>query len=77
MKKLIYLFLTVLIVACSSDDDNTDCNCGEIISDDPGNLSVTIISDCSGNEETFVLDYDDWLTAFVGTNFCITNSDGW
>tara|TARA_B110000879_G_scaffold191066_1_gene255914 strand:- start:819 stop:1052 length:234 start_codon:yes stop_codon:yes gene_type:complete len=77
MKKFIFLLFTVLIVACSSDDDNTDCNCGEIISDDPGNLSVTIRSDCSGNEETFVLDYDDWLTAFVGTNFCITNSDGW
>jgi hypothetical protein len=24
MKKLIYLFLTVLIVGCSTDDDNND-----------------------------------------------------
>ena len=76
MKKLTYLFLALIIVACSSDD-STDCNCGEIISDDAGDLSVTIRSDCSGNEETFVLDYDDWLTAFVGSDFCISNSDGW
>jgi hypothetical protein len=76
MKKLIYLFLTVLIVSCSSDD-STDCNCGEIISDDASNYSVTIRSNCSGNEETFILDADVWLTAFVGEDFCITNSDGW
>ena len=38
MKKLIYLFLALLIVACSSDDDNcemmttiiADCECSDI-----------------------------------------------
>lgn len=77
MKKLIYLLLTVLIISCSDDDDSRDCNCGEIISDDASNYSVTIRSDCSGNEETFILEEDVWFTAFVGEDFCITNSDGW
>ena len=76
MKKLTYLFLALTIVACS-DDDDTACNCGEIVSDDASDYSVTIRSDCSGNEETFILSAEDWFTAFVGDDFCITNSDGW
>jgi hypothetical protein len=77
MKKLIYLVLTVLIISCSSDD-STDCNCGEITSKDVWAHSITIRSDCSGNEEIFILDPNDWdETPSVGNDFCINNSNGW
>ena len=45
MKKLIYLFLTVLIVACSSDDSNSN---NSIV----GNWQISDCPGCDFNEET-------------------------
>jgi hypothetical protein len=64
-----------MMVSCKKDDKT--CNCGLIISDDVSKSSVTIRNSCSGNEKEFVLSQADWLTAFVGSDYCITNVSKW
>ena len=46
MKKLIYLFLTVLIVACSGDDDSGSSNCldDDAIAQQYDNASTTYVN---------------------------------
>jgi hypothetical protein len=77
MKKLLLLLsLTILLFSCKGDEDE-DCNCGRILSDNVEDYSVVIRSDCSGNEKRFTLAPGDWINAFVGSDYCITNSEGW
>jgi hypothetical protein len=80
MKKLL-LFVTVALLstACKKEEvtPNTPCNCGAIISDDASNYSVDIKNDCSGNIKTWILSPNDWMSAYVGTNYCITNATSW
>jgi hypothetical protein len=57
MKKLIYLFLTVLIVACSGDEDCRGEVTGLNIScsgSSPNDLDCTYSIDIDGNEPIFV-----------------------
>lgn len=72
MKKLI--IISLLFVSCKKEDP---CNCGQIVSDNASDYSVTIQNECSGNLKTFILAPSDWATAYVGTNYCITNSKKW
>ena len=76
MKKLLLLSLTILLFSCNGNEDE-DCNCGRILSDNVEDYSVVIRSDCSGNEKRFTLAPGDWINAFVGSDYCITNSEGW
>jgi hypothetical protein len=76
MKKLLLLSLTILLFSCNGNEDE-DCNCGLILSDNVEDYSVVIRSDCSGNEKKFTLAPGDWVNAFVGSDYCITNSEGW
>ena len=77
MKKLLLLSsLTILLFSCAGNDDE-DCNCGRVLSDNVEDYSVVIRSDCSGNEKRFTLAPGDWINAFVGSDYCITNSEGW
>ncbi|MEI7669747.1 MAG: hypothetical protein WCJ33_06675 [Pseudomonadota bacterium] len=64
-----------MMASCKKDDKT--CNCGLIISDDVSKTSVTIRNSCSGNEKEFVLAPGDWVNAFVGTDYCITNVESW
>ena len=77
MKKLL-LFVTVALLstACKKEEIKP-CNCGAIISDDASNYSVDIKNDCSGNVKTWILSPNDWMSAYVGTNYCITNATSW
>ena len=80
MKKLLLLLsLTILLFSCTGNYEEPceTLNCGLIIDDDVSDYSVLIRNDCTGNEESFILTPEDWLIAFVGGDYCITNSDGW
>lgn len=79
MKKLLLLsFLVILLSSCGDNyEEIGDCNCGLILSDEVEGYSVVIRSNCSGNEKRFTLSEEDWFNAFVGEEYCITNSNGW
>ena len=47
------------------------------MSDNAADYSVDIKNDCSGNFKTWILTPDDWMSAYVGTNYCITNTTSW
>lgn len=76
MKKLIILMALPLLFACSAED-GLNCNCGLVVRDNVQNYSVVIRNSCSSNEQLFYLQPGDWMNAFVGSNYCITNANNW
>lgn len=74
MKKIIFGLLIILFASCKKDEV---CNCGLVTSDDVTNYSVVIRNQCTGNSKRFFLTQGDWMNAFVGSNYCITNSGSW
>jgi hypothetical protein len=82
MKKLFVTLGFVVITAigmigCQKECDST---CGIITDDailDNGCYSLTIKNNCSGNTKTFCFDMNTWFTAYVGDNFCVTNTVPW
>ena len=79
MKKLLLLSsLTILLFSCKGNyEEPVECYFGEIISDDAADYSIVAMNECTGNERKFILNYDDWITAFIGTDYCISNPEGW
>jgi len=85
MKQVFFILIVsvVLIFSCTDESDLTtttpqkECNCGTVQSDRVSDYSVVIISDCTGNSKRFYLSQKEWLDAHVGTELCITNSNGW
>ena len=81
--KTIKLLLAVLLLvgtftSCSGDEEIfCDDNCGTIVSDNVYDYSVRIRNSCTGNIKTFYLEPSDWMTAYVGTDLCITNTNRW
>jgi hypothetical protein len=75
MKKTIYGLAIILSIASCKKEKV--CNCGLILSDNVSDHSVVIRNSCSGNEKRFYLTAGDWMNAFVGTNYCITNTTSW
>ena len=45
--------------------------------DNVTNYQVLIKNSCTGNQKWFTLQPGDWMTAYVGSDFCITNSGKW
>lgn len=76
MKKIIFGLLIILFASCKKEDVKP-CNCGLITSDDVTDFSIVIRNECSGNYRRFYLTEGDWMTAYVGSNYCITNSGSW
>jgi hypothetical protein len=81
-KVALVLGLTALLFSCKKE--NKKCNCGEITNDNiefdgSGNMyyTLTIKNDCSGNSGKYYFDYNVWLDANVGENFCVTNVSSW
>lgn len=78
MKKVILAILVIgSVTSCSKEQLGAKCNCGKIISDNSADYSVTIRNDCSGNSRSFNLTPGDWMTAYVGSNYCISNVTNW
>lgn len=86
--KIIALFILMLVaIACKKEvieptptpTPEPVCNCGTItndgITDDCYWLDVR--NDCSSNVKRFCFDYSFWLTAYVGTDVCVTNQEPW
>jgi hypothetical protein len=77
MKKTILGLAIILSIASCKKEDAKVCNCGLVVSDDVTNYSVVIRNDCSNNQKTFTLQPGDWMNAYVGSNYCITNVSSW
>ena len=77
MKKVIYGLAIILSIASCKKEDAKVCNCGLVVSDDVTNYSVVIRNNCSNNQQTFTLQPGDWMNAYVGSNYCITNVSSW
>ncbi len=65
--------------SCRYTPTTTQCNCGDITSDGNGGgyYWVYITNSCSGNSEKFYLSESDWMSAYVGSYYCITNISSW
>mgnify|MGYP001047714607 FL=1 len=78
---LIGLIALLSLVGCNKE---STCNCG-IVQDDAieydatGNTyyTLTIKSDCSGNNKKVYVDYSSWLNTPVGDNTCINGVGNW
>ena len=77
MKKTILGLAIILSIASCKKEDAKQCNCGLVVSDDVTNYSVVIRNNCSNNQQTFILQAGDWMNAYVGSNYCITNVSSW
>jgi hypothetical protein len=77
MKKVIFGLAIILSIASCKKEDVKQCNCGLVVSDDVSNYSVVIRNNCSNNQQTFILQAGDWMNAYVGSNYCITNVSSW
>ncbi len=78
MKKLIlFIAICVSLMSCTKEQLGFKCNCGKVLSDDVSTYSVVIRNNCSNNEKRFYLQPGDWMDAFVGSEYCITNVDRW
>ena len=79
MKKSLLIFaLSVALVACNKEETK-QCNCGTIANDgiDNGCYWLEIRNDCTGNKKKFCFDQVVWSSAYVGSNFCVTNQGQW
>jgi hypothetical protein len=80
-KKLIVIGFIIagVIVSCKKEEitPNKVCNCGLVVSDNVQDYSVVIRNSCSGNEKKFTLQPGDWMNAYVGSDYCITNVNNW
>lgn len=74
MKKVV---LVVGVILSTISCTKKNCNCGVIQSDNVADYSVVIKNSCSGNNKKFYLTQSDWMNAYVGSDYCITNVDSW
>jgi hypothetical protein len=80
MKKILLVGFIALGVAVSCKKEAIapkTCNCGLVESDNVQDYSVVIKNSCSGNNKKFYLQEGDWMNAYVGSNYCITNVTSW
>ena len=79
MKKLMMIIMLAIGLVSCNEEDNKPCNCGTIANDgiDGSCYWLEIRNDCSGNKKKFCFDQDVWMSAYVGSNFCVTNQGQW
>jgi len=75
LNKSLVIAICFALVSCNKEQPK--CNCGTIVSDEVSDYSVVIRNKCSGNEKKFNLAEGDWMNAYVGSEFCITNVQNW
>lgn len=79
MKKVvIFIMLAISIVSCTKEEDKP-CNCGTILNDGINGSCywLEIENDCTGNRKSFCFDQSVWMSAYVGSNFCVSNQPQW
>lgn len=77
MKKTILAIAIVALISSCKKEDTSPCNCGIVQSDNVQNYSVVIRNECTSNDKTFTLSQGDWMNAYVGSRYCITNASKW
>jgi hypothetical protein len=77
MKKIVLAIAVVALINSCKKEDEGPCNCGIVQSDNVQDYSVVIKNECSSNNKTFTLAPGDWMNAYVGSKYCITNSSKW
>lgn len=80
MRKVILIIAVSMMISCEKDNPQPvqeQCNCGLVVSDEVSDYSVVIRNSCSGNEKKFYLQEGDWMNAYVGSDYCITNVTSW
>lgn len=74
----VFVLVALAFISCDKEEiAPTSCNCGLVLSDDVTDYSVVIRNECSGNSKKFWLQPGDWMNAYVGSHYCITNIDSW
>ena len=68
---------SVILISCKKEKEEEFCNCGIVQSDNAQDFSVIIKNECTGNNKKFILSEADWMNAYVGSSYCITNSGKW
>ncbi len=81
-KLLVALAIVVTTFSSCGEGEVFGCepNCGFIEDDGidgANNYWVTIKNDCTGNVKKWYLSPGDWYNAHPGSDYCITNTDGW
>ena len=78
MRKVTLIIAVSMMISCEKDNPQQEqCNCGLVVSDEVSDYSVVIRNSCSGNEKKFYLQEGDWMNAYVGSDYCITNVTSW
>ena len=78
MRKVTLIIAVSMMISCEKDNPQPEqCNCGLVVSDEVSDYSVVIRNSCSGNENKFYLQEGDWMNAYVGSDYCITNVTSW
>ena len=79
MKRVLVLLATAAITMSCEKEEKLECNCGTIANDGIENNChwLEIRNFCSGNKKKFCVDQDIWMDAYVGSDFCITNTTSW
>ena len=81
MKKLILCVALMIATLSSCTKQNITCNstCGVIANDGitDGCYWLEIKNDCSNNKKKFCFDQNVWMSAYVGSNFCVEGVQPW
>jgi hypothetical protein len=81
MKKLIIAIalFSATLSSCTKEDINCNSTCGVIANDGitDGCYWLEIRNDCSNNKKKFCFDQDVWMSAYVGSNFCVEGVQPW
>lgn len=82
MKKLIIAIALFSATLTSCKKEEITCeptSCGAIVNDGitDGCYWLEIENDCSGNKKKFCFDQSVWMSAYVGTNFCVEGVQPW
>jgi len=78
MKRIMILVILVALIGCKKEEE---CNCGTIANDGIDSQTncywLEIRNDCTSRKKKFCFDEDVWMTAYVGSNFCVDDVGSW
>ena len=82
MKKLLMIMAIIIATLSSCTKKDITCEpttCGAIVSDGITDNCywLEIENDCSKNKKKFCFAQNVWMSAYVGTNFCVTGVEPW
>ncbi len=77
MKRLVLVLGIATTMFSCQKDKICNSNCGTIVSDNVYDYSVVIRNNCSHNQKVFYLSEGDWMNAYPGSDYCITNTTNW